>query len=79
MYISVQCSNCGKRRRISNKKVEYTVNAIKEGWGSFGSAIYCPECSKTWSDRNEKPMADEKNTFLLIMNHILKAKEARKR
>lgn len=75
MLVSIQCSRCGKIRKISNAKVEYTVDAIKEGWGSFGSALYCPECTKTWSERNpDRPMPGEKNTFFVIMNTILRAK-----
>ena len=76
MYIYLSCSNCGKRRRLSNKKVQYTVNAIKQGWNSYDVALYCPECSRTWHDRNTKPMAGEKNTFIVIMNQILQEKEA---
>lgn len=67
MYINITCSNCGRHRRISNKKVEYTVRAIKQGWNSFGSALYCPECVRSWHDRNNTELAGEKNTFLIIM------------
>ncbi len=28
MYVYLCCSNCGKRRRLSDKRVQYTVNAI---------------------------------------------------
>ena len=76
VYIYLTCSNCGARRRLSNKRVEYTVNAVKQGWGSFGSALYCPECSRTWEQRNGtmRPMADEANTFTVIMGQIFRAK-----
>lgn len=75
MYITITCSNCGKHRRISNKKVKYAINAIKAGWGSYGRALYCPECSKTWDERNHgRPMAPEKNTFYVITEHMLWAK-----
>lgn len=78
MYVKITCSCCGAHRRISNKKMEYTVNAIKAGWGSYGSALYCPKCSRTWEQRNgkERPMADERNTFVVIMRWILRAKRA---
>ena len=33
-----------------------------------------PECTKTWHDRNSKDMADEKNTFICIMNCIQRQK-----
>lgn len=80
MNVMVTCSRCGNHRMISNKKVEYTVEVIKEGWNSFGTALYCPECSKTWKKRNgeNRPLAGEKNTFFLIMNKLLSSKEGMK-
>lgn len=78
MYVTITCSNCGNHRRISNKKMEYTVKAINDGWGSFGAALYCPECSKTWDDRNPgRPMPGERNTFFVIMNRILQERDER--
>jgi len=26
--------------------------AVGEGWRTVGNAAYCPECVKTWKDRN---------------------------
>lgn len=77
MDVMITCSRCGKHRMISNKKVEYTVKVIQDGWNSFGSALYCPECSKTWEDRNgeERKLAGDRNTFFVIMNQILAAKK----
>ena len=73
MYIHIQCSNCGKSRRVSNKRMQYTGNVIREGWGSCGSALYCPECSKSWDKRNPgRPMADKANTFLAISGVLKK-------
>jgi hypothetical protein len=73
MYITITCSCCGEHRRLTNKRVSYTVKAIKDGWGSCGSALYCPRCSRTWQERNTKPMADESNTFWLIASHFIRA------
>lgn len=68
MIIDVQCSCCGNHIKLSNKKIQYTVDLIKSGWGSCGSALYCQECSKTWKERNgNRKMADERNTFFIIM------------
>lgn len=70
--ILVTCSNCGKQKRLKNT-VDYTVAFIKLGWGSCGSALYCPECSKSWSERNgDRPMGDDKNTFYVIMQKFMK-------
>lgn len=76
MYIDLCCSNCGNHRRLSADAVQYTVDAIKQGWGSYGAALYCPECVRTWYDRNTRPMADERNTMLVIMGQIWRAREA---
>lgn len=47
------CSCCG-----AGKTVDYTVTdilkAVNEGWDSFGDALYCPDCVKTWEERNGK-------------------------
>lgn len=77
MEIMITCSRCGKHRIISNKKVEYTAKAIQDGWNSFGSALYCPECSKTWEERNgeNRKLAGDRNTFFVIMNLLLTAKK----
>ena len=67
MVITITCSCCGAHREISNEKMEYTVKAIKDGWGSFGSALYCPKCTAAWDERNpDRPMPGEKNTFWVI-------------
>lgn len=68
MTIDIMCSACGYHEKLSNEKIDDSVDVIKRGWGSCGSALYCPECTKAWSDRNgNRKMADERNTFVLIM------------
>jgi hypothetical protein len=40
---------------------------INEGWNSFGSALYCPICSRTWDERNKgRKMHGKWNTARLI-------------
>ena len=74
MYVTIQCSNCGKCRRISTAKQKYIINVISQGWGSFGGALYCPECSATWEERNrDKPMANALHTYNLILDRIIGA------
>lgn len=53
--INIQCSNCGAREEVPNNLEEIGKRA--EVWGSFGNALYCPECRRTWSERNSKPLA----------------------
>lgn len=63
---SIQCSNCGSRR-VLNAAAD-SLDAVKEGWGSFGSALYCPACSASWGVRNNgRPMADQENTIRVIL------------
>lgn len=74
MKIDIMCSCCGNHETVSNRKVSNSVDLIKRGWGSCGSALYCPECTRTWKERNgDRPMADERNTFFVIMNLFMDA------
>ena len=75
MQITILCSNCGMRKTISNKSINATMTAIKEGWNSFGNALYCPACVCTWHERNgERKLAGERNTFIVIMRRFYEAK-----
>lgn len=74
MTIDIMCSCCGNHEPVSNRKVSNSVDLIKRGWGSCGSALYCPECTRTWKERNgDRPMADERNTFFVILNLFMDA------
>lgn len=61
----VQCSNCG-----AIKGFTYTASnvnkVIYEGWGSYESALYCPKCAKTWHECNNKDLASNDNTKVII-------------
>lgn len=65
--MEISCSNCGK-----SKKFRYSVSNVlcavyNQGWSSCGAALYCPECSKTWDERNKgRPMAGPGGTIDLI-------------
>ena len=78
MKIDIMCSCCGNRETVSIRNVSDSVALIQRGWGSCGSALYCPKCSRTWKERNpDRPMADERNTFFVIMGLFMDAiKEA---
>lgn len=74
MKINIMCSCCGNHETVSNRKVSNSIDLIKRGWGSCGSALYCPECTRTWKERNgDRPMADERNTFFVILNLFMDA------
>ena len=68
--ITIQCSNCGSSRTIRNS-MQSAINCVEDGWGSFGSAFYCPDCVKTWDERNDKPLSGKNYTFLMVMNKLL--------
>lgn len=75
MVIDIQCSCCGNHDSLENS-IDATVEKIKSGWGSCGSALYCPKCSKEWKNRNgERQMGDERNTFFVITNLFFSAME----
>ena len=76
MFHVITCSNCGRHRRISDKKLQYTINALKAGWNSCGRALYCQTCVETWGERNATALAGERNTFAVIMGQFLREKEA---
>jgi len=74
MKIDIMCSCCGNHETVSNRTVSNSIDLIKRGWGSCGSALYCPECTRTWKERNgDRPMADERNTFFVILNLFMDA------
>jgi hypothetical protein len=62
----IQCSCCGNHTSFSYT-VTNVMKQIKEGWNSFGSALYCPICSKTWNERNKGiEMHGQWNTIRII-------------
>lgn len=66
----IMCSNCGAEESVHNSLRD--ISEVAERWGSFGGALYCPECVKTWHERNKKPMSDYKNTFTVICGRFFK-------
>lgn len=66
----IMCFNCGKTESVHNSLCE--ISEVAERWGSFGGALYCSECVKTWHERNKKPMSDYKNTFTVIVGQFFK-------
>ena len=68
MYLQIMCSRCGHRSRKFKydryARTEPAEEIVKAGWGSFGSAFYCPKCVKTWGQRNgkDRPLWGEDHT-----------------
>lgn len=64
--VDIQCSNCGRVDRVCYT-TQNVIHTIQKGWNSFGSALYCPDCSKTWHERNkDKELMGKWNTVRLI-------------
>lgn len=65
--MNISCSRCGAgdEFRYSTRNVLCAV--YTKGWRSYGSALYCPECSATWDERNKgRPLPRPENTIVLI-------------
>ncbi len=75
--MTITCSCCGKHRRF-NYSVMSVARAIRDGWGSYGNVLYCPECTKTWDELSSKKSADYWNTIRIIddlRNNLYKRKD----
>lgn len=77
MWIHITCSCCGKHRRISDNHPEQAVSAARAGWRSHGTALYCPDCVKTWHERNTKALCNELDTCERILVFVGRARRRR--
>lgn len=66
MKYTIQCSNCGEIKEMDSRN--FSGEAVEEGWGSCGAALYCPACSATWFERNNRPMSNSVNTLCRIVD-----------
>lgn len=51
--VYITCSCCGNSQTIGYTATDVN-KTVKDGWNSFGDALYCPDCVKTWEERNGK-------------------------
>lgn len=49
--IFVQCSHCGYHFEVS-PMLGIAEGMYSNGYRAVGDAVYCPDCVKTWKDRN---------------------------
>lgn len=64
--MEIQCSRCGATMSFAYN-AGHVIGATRAGWNSYGSALYCPECSATWEERNKgRPLAGPENTIDVI-------------
>ena len=69
---SVQCSNCGRTGRWEKETMtRCAAAALEDGWRSYGSALYCPECCRTWHERNKsKELSPLLTSMMEIEEHM---------
>lgn len=67
--MQITCSCCGVSHSF-RYCAGNVMNAVYNlGWGSYGAALYCPECTNTWDQRNKgRPMPGPENTIYVIDN-----------
>lgn len=64
-FLTIMCSRCGCTEDLTYTPEQLDA-AITKGWNSYGRALYCPECSRTWHDRNTKELAGRTHTIGVI-------------
>lgn len=74
----ITCSRCGNRSRKFRYEVPHIYYApeeiVKAGWGSFGSAFYCPKCARTWEKRNgkDRPLWGNDHTIQRCLENMVR-------
>lgn len=56
--IHYQCSNCGKQEQTS-AMVGVPHGMYYLGYRANGDALYCPDCVKSWKERNGKAFDEQ--------------------
>lgn len=74
--VKISCSRCGAGEEFRYSAGNVLCAVYTKGWNSYGAALYCPECSATWNDRNKgRPMAGQENTIGLIDEFYRRSKK----
>ena len=55
--MQVQCSKCGHRSRKVKRGYYEARGIANAGWRSYGSALYCPKCTKIINRLEDKDAA----------------------
>ena len=66
----IYCSSCGNCEKM-NRNVQSVKSKTEKGWRSFGDAIYCPKCAKTWKERNNTELNTTEETNEWIYERLL--------
>lgn len=80
MKIYYQCSNCGKHETTS-AMVGISDGMYALGYRAVGNALYCPDCVKSWAERNgeefDKQYKDPPHLFAVWWNRTVEREAAR--
>lgn len=68
--MEIYCSRCGNHEKVI-RSVKGVKAKSKKGWRSFGSAIYCPSCAKSWRERNTSSLDTDVETNEWIYERLL--------
>lgn len=74
--MTLVCSNCGEKRTVET--IPEAEQAVRDGWKVVGDAEYCPECSRTWKDRNGREIPSSETGSYWRIRALMVAKEAEK-
>lgn len=70
--MTITCSRCGCRSKKVRRDPMFAVELVDNGWGSCGTALYCPDCTEGWAERNRgRAMADYNSTVMTVLSRML--------
>ena len=65
--LTISCSRCGKSHTFQFNAANVLNLVFTDGWRSYGSALYCPECAATWDERNKgRPLPEPESAIGVI-------------
>lgn len=69
--MQIQCSNCGVRQQFKYSAAS-VIGLITIGWSSYGSALYCPECSAAWHEngKNSGKELDDAGCTIAVIDDV---------
>ena len=76
--MKIMCSNCGATRFMTYSATN-AIKAIRTGWRANGNAAYCPECVRTWADRNGDRLQPSGDAMLTLIDEIHRQNTERRR
>jgi hypothetical protein len=67
--MKIMCSNCGACISLTFSAANIR-RVIQKGWRANGHAAYCPECVRTWADRNGDRLQPSGDAMLTLIDEI---------